>query len=81
MNGLVPRVSQSKDSVNGGWLDNGAEGFVIVNAGSLSEPVENPVGLVSVQGTISMELVFENPFSSDNIRLGRPRNEVPSMIV
>ena len=28
-----------------------------------------------------MKLVFEDPFSGDHICLGRPRNEIPSVVV
>jgi hypothetical protein len=71
---------QRKDSADGRWLDDGAECFVVVNAETLSEAAENPAGFVSVQRAISMDFVFENPFTSDNIGLGGTGHEIPCVV-
>ena len=76
MDRLVLRMSQSEDGANSGWLDNRAEGFVVINIGALCKPAKYPSSLVSVQGAISMELMFENPFAGDHIRLGWARDEI-----
>jgi len=81
MDGPIPRVSQSEDGANGSGLDDGTESLIVINSGALCEPTEHPTSLVSVQGAISMKLVFEDPFSGDHICLGRPRNEIPSVVV
>ena len=77
----VLRVSQSEDGANSSWLDDRAEGFVVINTGTLCKLAKYPSSLVSVQGAISMELMFENPFAGDHIRLGRARDEIPSVVV
>jgi hypothetical protein len=48
---------------------------------TLSETPKNPTSLVSVQRTISMEFVFENPLASNNIGLGEARNKISSVIL
>ena len=77
----VPRVSQSNDCANSSRLDNRAECFIIINTGLLSKTTKNLASLVSFQRAISMKFVLENPFTSDNIGLGRARNKVPSLVV
>ena len=77
----VPRVCQGEDSANGGWFDDRDEGLVVINTEALCKSAKDPTSLVSFQGTISMKLVFENPFSSDHIGLGRARDKIPSVVV
>ena len=77
----VLRVSQSEDGANSSWLDDRTEGFIVINTGTLCKPAKHPSSFVSVQRTISMKLVFENPFAGDHIRLGRARDEIPSVVV
>jgi len=74
-------VCQSEYSTNSSGLDDGAECLVVINTGALSEAAEHPTSFVSVQGPVSVKLVFENPFSSDHVCLSRTRDEIPSMIV
>jgi len=81
VNRPVQGMSQGNDSMNSGRLDNRAESLVIVDAGLLGEPTEYPTSFVSVQRTISMKLVLENPFPGDHIRLGRTRDKIPSVVV
>jgi len=81
MDGPIPRVSQSEDGANSSGLDDGTESLIVINSGALCEPTEHPTSLVSVQGAISMKLVFEDPFPGDHICLGRPSNEIPSVVV
>jgi hypothetical protein len=81
MDRLVPRVSQSDDGANSSWLDNGFESLIVINTKALCKPAKHPSSLVSVQRAISLKLVFENPFSSDHIRLSRARDEVPSVVL
>jgi hypothetical protein len=77
----IPGVSQSENRADSCRFDNGAEGFIIVDTWPLCKASKNLTSLVSVQGTISMKFVFENPFSSDHVCLGRARNKVPSVIL
>jgi hypothetical protein len=48
-----------EDSPDGGGLDVGAEGFVIVHSGMLSETSKDPIGLVPIYGAVRRELVVE----------------------
>jgi hypothetical protein len=75
----ISGVSQGEHSSDGGWLDNGAKGFVIVNAGALGEAAKDPAGFVSVEGPISMEFVSEYPLPSNNIGLEWTLNQVPGV--
>jgi hypothetical protein len=77
----VPGMSQGKNSMNGGRLGDGAECLVVINAETLGEPTKHLASLVSVQGTIHMKLMLEDPFAGDHIRLGKTRNEIPSVVV
>jgi len=80
MNGPILGVCEGYDCANSGQFDDRAESFVIIHAGSLSEPSKHPTSLVALQRTISIELVFEYPFASDHIGFGRAGNMIPSMI-
>ena len=77
----VPEVNQGENSTNGSRLDDGAKRLVVINTGTLGEPAKHPASLVSVQGTIRMKLMLEDPFAGDHIRLGRTGNEIPSVVV
>ena len=81
MNRPIPGVSQGEDSPDGSRLDDGAECLVVINAGTLGEPAKHPASLVSVQGTIGMKLMLEDPFAGDHICVGRTGNEIPSVVV
>jgi hypothetical protein len=77
----VPGMSQGKHSMNGGRLGDGAERLIVINAETLGEPAKHLASLVSVQGTICMKLMLEDPFVGDHIRLGKMGNEIPSVVV
>jgi len=81
MNRPIPGVSYSENCTDSGWFDNGTEGFLVVNAGALSEAAKDPTSLLTVQRAISMKFMFENPFSGDHIGIGGPRNKIPSVVV
>jgi hypothetical protein len=70
MHGPTPGGSQSQHSPNGGRLDDGAEGLIVVHPEALSEPPEDPTSLVPIKGAIRLELVLENPLAGDNIGTG-----------
>jgi len=81
MNRPIPGVSYSEDRADSGRFDNRTEGFIVVNTGALSEATKNPTSFVSLQRTISVEFMFENPFSGDHVGIGGPRDKLPSVIV
>jgi hypothetical protein len=74
-------VSQSKDSADSSWLDDGAESLVVINSGVLGEPTKDLASFVSIQRAVGVELVLEYPLPSDHVSLGRSRNQIPSVIV
>jgi hypothetical protein len=80
VNGPVPGVSQSKDSTNGGGLDDGTECLVVIHSGALCEATKNPPRFVSVKGAIGMELVPKNPLSSNNVGLNWALDKIPGLI-
>jgi hypothetical protein len=53
MNHLVPREGKGEDGLNGGELDDGAEGLIVVHSRTaLGEALQDPMGLVAVQGAV-----------------------------
>jgi hypothetical protein len=71
---------QSQHSPNGGRLDDGAEGIVVVHPGAPSEPLEDSMSLAPIKRAICLELVLEDPLASDDISPRRPRNQVPRAV-
>jgi hypothetical protein len=58
VHGPTPRDSQSQHSPDGGRLDDGAEGLIVVHPGALSEAPEDPMSLVPVKRAIIHLLVM-----------------------
>ena len=52
MDRTVPREGEGEDGSNGGELDDGAEGLVVVHSWTLGEVPKDPTGLVAVEGAI-----------------------------
>jgi hypothetical protein len=75
-----PGDSQSQHSPDGGRLDDGVEGLIVVNLRVLSEPPEDPTSLVSVKRAIRLQLVLEDPLVGDDIGPKRLRNQVPRVV-
>jgi hypothetical protein len=73
VHGPTPRDSQSQHSPNGGKLDDGAEGLVVVYPRALSEASKDPMSLVLIKRAIRLELVLEDPLG---IGPKRSRNQV-----
>jgi hypothetical protein len=80
MNQPGARDDQGEHGVDRDQLDHRAEGLIVVDARSLGEAVKYPASLVPLQGTIRVELVFENPFSSGNIGANRVRDKIPGVV-
>jgi hypothetical protein len=80
VHGPTPGDSQSQHSPDGGRLDDGSEGLIVVHLGALSEPPEDPTSLVPIKRTIHLELVLEDPLVGDDIGPRRPRNQVPRAV-
>jgi hypothetical protein len=80
VHGSTPGNSQSQHSPDGGRLDDGAEGLVVVHPRVMSEPPEDPTSLVPIKRVIRLELVLEDPLVGDDIGLRRLRNQVPRAV-
>jgi hypothetical protein len=80
VHGLTPGDSQRQHSPDGGRLDDGAEGLIVVHPGALSEAPEDPTSLVSIKRAIRLELVLEDPLVGDDIGPRRPRDQVPCAV-
>jgi hypothetical protein len=52
MNRPVSGGSEGENGPNGGELDDGAKGLVVVDSGALGEAPKDPTGLVAVEGAI-----------------------------
>jgi hypothetical protein len=73
--------SQREHCPDGGRLDNRAEGLGKVDARTLGEAAKNPTCLVTLQGTVGMELVLEDPLARDDVGMSRARDQVPSLVL
>lgn len=80
MNGPAAGDGEIEDGANCGWLDDGAEGLVEVNAGALRETAKYPASLVAVQTAIGMELMSKNPLAGDNVGAWWRRDKIPSAV-
>jgi hypothetical protein len=76
----TPGDSQSQHSLDGGRLDDGAEGLVVVHRRALSEASEDPPSLILIKRAIRFELVLEDTLAGDDIDPMRPRNQVPRAV-
>jgi hypothetical protein len=75
VHGPVPGDSQSRHSLDGGRLDDGTEGLVVVHPGALSEAQKDLMILVPIKRAIRLELVLEDPLAGDDIGPRRSRNQ------
>jgi hypothetical protein len=70
----VPGEDEGEDGTNGGELDDGAKGLVVVHAGALGEASKDPTGLIAVEGASRCQFVAEKPLAGDHVGAGRTRN-------
>jgi hypothetical protein len=78
--GPTPGDSQSQHSPDGGRLDDGVKGLIVVHPGALSEPLKDPMSLVPVKRAIRLKLVLEDLLAGDDIGPRRPMNQVPRAV-
>jgi hypothetical protein len=64
---LVLIEGKGEDGMDGGKLDDGAKGLVVVHSGALGEAPKDPTGLVAVDGVIQGQLVAKEPLSGDQV--------------
>jgi hypothetical protein len=80
LNGPVMGDSSDEHRVNSGRFDNRAKSLIVVDSRVLSETPKDPTGLIAIKGTISIELVCEDPLASDNVGALRTGNQLPGPI-
>jgi hypothetical protein len=76
----VPREGEGEDGADGGELDDGAVGFVIVHSGALGEAPKDPTGLVAVEGAVRNQLVAKEALDGDHMGARRTRHQVPGVV-
>jgi hypothetical protein len=67
VNRPTPREGQSQNNVHGSGLHHGVESLIMVHIEVFGEIPYDLMSLVLVQGTICLELMFEDPHFSHNI--------------
>ena len=73
---LVLIEGKGEDGMDGGKLDDGAEGLIVVHSGVLGEATKDPTGLVAVEGVIQGQLVAKEPLSGDHVGAWWTRHQV-----
>jgi hypothetical protein len=71
---------QRKHRADGGRLNHRAEGLIVVDVGPLGEAMKVPMSLVSLQGSMGVELVIEDPFARDDVGTNRMKYGIPSIV-
>jgi hypothetical protein len=71
---------EGEDDVDGGELDDGAEGLIVVHTGALGEAPKDPAGLVAVEGAIRSHLVAKLSLTGDHIGVGWTRHQVSGVV-
>jgi hypothetical protein len=72
----VPGEGEGVDGSNGGELDDGAAGLVVVHSGALGEGSKDPTGLVGVEGAVRGQLVAKEPLVGDHVGAWWIRHQV-----
>jgi hypothetical protein len=80
MNQPGAEVGQGEHSVDRGQLDHRAEGLIVVDIGSLGEAAKDPTSIVSLQRTVRVELVPENPSIGEDVGANGVRDKVSGVV-
>jgi hypothetical protein len=67
-------------SAHVGRFHNRAKSLVVVDSRALSETPKDPASLVAIEDPVSVKLVCEDPFASDDIGALRSWNKIPCPI-
>jgi hypothetical protein len=70
----ISRESKRQDGENSHMLHNGVESLIIIDAGTLHEPVKNSTGLVPLECPVGLELMIKNSLAGDNIGAAGSQN-------
>ena len=78
----MPVVADSKgqEKANGGGFDDGAEGFMVVDAFILKKTCSNETSFILVRNAIRSGVEFVNPFTTDDGMIEGSRNKLPCLI-
>jgi hypothetical protein len=76
---LMDHPVPGEDDANGGELDDGAKGLVVVHSGALGEALKDPTDLVAVEGAVRGQLVAKEPLPSDHVGAWWTRHQVPGV--
>jgi hypothetical protein len=71
---------EGEDGSNGGELNDGAKGLVMVHSEALGEAPKDPTGLVAVEGAVRGQLVAKETHVSDHVGAWWTRHEVPGVV-
>jgi hypothetical protein len=71
---------EGEDSANGGEVDDGAEGLIVVHSGALGEAPKDPTGLVAIEGASRCQLVAKEPLAGDHVGVGRTWYQVLGVV-
>ena len=74
------RHSEREDNMNCGGFDDRAEGVLVIKTGKLSVALCNEAHFEALNGSIRKKFSSKNPFGTNNISIGGPRNKIPSVI-
>jgi hypothetical protein len=80
LNRPVMGDNSGEHRAHGSRFHNRAESLIIVDSGALSETLKDPASLVAIEGPLSVKLVCEDPFASDDVGSLRSWNKVPCPI-
>lgn len=81
MNRPVAAERDGEDGADRRRFDDGAECFLVVDAGLLQEATEYPSGLVACKRSVGVELVAKNPFAGDDVGVGGLWNKGPCCVI
>jgi hypothetical protein len=76
----VGRNGDGENKTYGGWFNDGAECFFIVDALLLAETAYDPSSFIAGEGPIGVVLVTINPFTANNVGAGWRLDEFPCVI-
>jgi hypothetical protein len=80
LNRSVMGDSSGEHRAHGGRFHNRAESLTVVDSGALSETPKDPTSLVAIESPVSVKLVCEDPFTSDDVGALRSWNKIPCPI-
>lgn len=81
MNILIAADDEGKEDANCGDLDDGAEGFEVVEPNLLTNALGDKASFVVINGTVKIGFEVIHPLSADDMHMQVKRNQKPGSIV